>query len=127
MAGGFGSSFTTINKAELYDPGTGSWSNTGDLNFSRDRHTATLLGNGQVLIAGGFDSFSGALNKAERYDPDTGSWSNTGDLNVARHTHTSTLMSDGQVLIAGGFGVSGAPGPSTAVGQAELYDATTGS
>jgi hypothetical protein len=53
VAGGYGSS-GDLNKAELYDPSTGTWINTGSLYNQRRAHTATLLTNGNVLIAGGF-------------------------------------------------------------------------
>ena len=40
------------------------------MNFGRDSHTATLLPNGQVLVAGGFDNHGYVT--AELYDPATG-------------------------------------------------------
>ena len=66
---------------------------------ARRRHTATLLGNGQVLVAGGLGS-SDYLSSAELYDPVKGTWSATGTLISARFDHTATLLNNGQVLVA---------------------------
>lgn len=55
-----------INTAELYDPTTGTWSNTATLNTPRRFHTATLLLNGTVLAVGG--SGPDASKSAELYD-----------------------------------------------------------
>ena len=41
------------NTAELFDPTTGNWSITSSLNAGRSDHTASLLPNGEVLVAGG--------------------------------------------------------------------------
>jgi N-acetylneuraminic acid mutarotase len=82
-------------KASSLDPGT--WSLTGDLNFDRYGHTATLLPNGKVLVAGG-GMYS---STSELYNPATGTWSLTGDLNFKRYNHTATLLPNGKVLVAG--------------------------
>jgi hypothetical protein len=44
-----------LRSAELYDPRSGTWSPTASLNGARQLHTATLLGNDDVLAAGGSD------------------------------------------------------------------------
>ncbi len=54
-----------LNSAELYDPATGTFTGTGDMNDRRAQHTATLLTTGKVLAAGGYPDF---LASAELYD-----------------------------------------------------------
>jgi len=115
------------NKAQLYDPAAGTWSQTGDLNSGRDSHTATLLPDREVLVVGG-EAWHGqypnlqveTLGGAESYDPNIGAWTSTSSLNTARSGHTATLLRDGRVLVAGG-NVVGPTFTNTALDSAELY------
>jgi hypothetical protein len=118
VAGGIGSSSDPLSSAELYDPATGSWSSTGSLNIARNTHTATLLPNGQVLVAGGGNN---ASNAAELYNPATGNWTNTGSLHSGHSGLTATLLPSGNVLVAGG-----STGNNVPTNTAELYDPPTG-
>src|SRR4051812_30879090 len=72
IAGGFGAGdYAAIRQptAEIYDPFTGSFTATGNMNSARGGHTSTLLKNGLVLIAGGDNNVP---STAELYDPSTG-------------------------------------------------------
>lgn len=59
---------SVLQSAELYDAKSGNWTNTANMTTPRTTHTATLLHNGDVLVAGGFVIGTG-LNSAELYSP----------------------------------------------------------
>jgi N-acetylneuraminic acid mutarotase len=95
----------------------GKWTTTGSMNVARGAQTATLLSNGQVLVAGGANYDYNPLASAELYTPSTGTWTTTGSLNVGRYLHTATLLQNGQVLVVGG----NSSDPSGCTASAELY------
>jgi N-acetylneuraminic acid mutarotase len=99
---------------------SGTWTATGSLNTPRNSHTATLLANGQVLVAGGKSTAGTILSSAELYNPVSGTWTITGSMSAARMTHTATLLPNGEVLVAGGSGTAGS------LTSAELYNPSTG-
>ena len=113
-----------IFAAELYDPGSGSWTFTGPMDGIRYLQTATLLPNGTVLVAGGGTSLSTPdrpVNSAELYDPRTRSWAAAGNTITPHVGHTATLLLDGRVLVAGGNEPRAIASAST-----ELYDPGVG-
>jgi len=105
-----------LNSTEVYDPqGRTFTASGGSLSVGRAGHTATLLGNGTILMAGGSGQAS-----AELYNPLSGTAVSTGSLTTDRTGHTATLLPDGNVLMAGGTS-SGA-----AVNSTEIYNPAAG-
>jgi hypothetical protein len=123
VAGGSsnGTANGALSSAELFDPTTGTFVSTShNMTAARLGATATLLNNGDVLIAGGENS-GGVLNSAELYDPTTDTFTATGNLHAARTGASATLLGSGKVLVAGG---SSDGTTSGALDSAELFDPT---
>lgn len=106
IAGGRGTD-GALATAELYDPRSRKWRSClpaearsdcpAPMSTPRKGHAATLLHDGNVLVAGG------AGNSAERFDPESGTWTRTGqDMKAARTDATATLLSDSRVFVVGG-------------------------
>jgi hypothetical protein len=118
-------------RGELYEPGTGTYRITFGIRDPWVEGSATVLLNGEVLLAGGFDPYLIESSLAELYAPSehsngsillAGQWfMQTGSLTVARANHTATLLPDGTVLIAGAWGDDG-NGIPFSLPSAELYD-----
>ena len=116
IAGGSSDGATLNSFAELYDPATSLFTQSGAMVSPRSSFTATLLQNGNVLIAGGAAGAT-ELPAAEIYNPSTGTFASTGSLNIPRQFHTASLLLNGKVLIAGG---------NSTTNSAELYDPGSG-
>jgi hypothetical protein len=116
--------YSTRNSAEVYDPVTGTFSDTGNMATDRDAHSATLLNDGRILIAGGSHivqpppSYATAvLSSAEIFHP--------GDLVPA--PVLLSLSGDGRgqgaILHAGTHQLVSASNPAVAGEALEIYGA----
>src|SRR5438046_9514144 len=92
VAGGVDTDYISIARAELYNPASGTWTETGSLVTARSAHRATLLPNGEVLVMGGSESLGVYPPNAELYDPVSGTWAETGSLVTLRALQTATSL-----------------------------------
>jgi hypothetical protein len=92
---------------------------------ARAAHTATLLGDGRVLLAGGCANdgcgTADATPHSEVYLPGRGFVAGP-PMRHPRDAHTATTLADGRVLIVGGFTGEGMP----PLAEAELFDPRAG-
>ncbi|MEM7535169.1 MAG: kelch repeat-containing protein [Chloroflexota bacterium] len=112
---------TRTHRAGSQDAGElGVWVEATPMNSVRDRHTATLLHDGRILVTGGRDASGLGLATAEIYDPQEDRWTTIDPMQDARQFHTATLLPDGRVLIIGGQnrGIN--------LRSVEVYDPTVG-
>jgi hypothetical protein len=113
----------TVSRPPVVPADRGAFTPTGSMSAERELPTATLLGDGRVLVVGGWggtsDGATDFMTSAEIWDPATGSFEQAGTLLGGREGHTATLLQDGRVLIAGGTGVDRPPAP------AEIWDPST--
>ena len=104
---------------EIYDPTTGTVVPTIGVGEGRLNHTATLLGNGTVLLVGGGGTPSSPGNQI--YNPNNQLFSSAGNLREARgFGHATTLLSNGKVMVSGGTY------DGLALSSTEVYDPATG-
>ncbi len=101
IAGGMRRNQDFYRSAELYDPATGRFQRTGEMNLARVGHAAVLLNTRKVLIAGGWIGH-GCTDSAELYDPSTGKFALIARMTAKRGQPEATLLKNGDVLITGG-------------------------
>lgn len=118
-----------LDSAEIWDPATGTWGLVSDqMGSPRRGHTATLLADGDVLLAGGQSGSFAFTSTADLFSPTSATFTATGPLPSGRSDHSATLLADGRVLIVGGYaGNSGNPPAPTYLSTAAIFDPDLGS
>lgn len=86
-----------------------TWSAVAPMAEPRAEQTATLLPDGEVLMAGGVNGVEGGdgttpnpLTLAQLFNPSTRSWVQAAPARVARDGAKAALLGDGSVLVVGG-------------------------
>jgi len=93
---------TTV--CEIYDPSTGTWTQTTSLVAGRSGGASLLYGSAFVLMTGGGPDGGSCV----AFDPATEAWTNVDRMRTGRAGHTTTELMSGQVLAAGGSDRTGA-------------------
>jgi hypothetical protein len=122
-----GPGWASTASAEIYDPKNGVWSILPPMSVARVHHTATLLPDGEVLIAGGATTYFGEAGSvtasAEIFNPHSNSWRVIAPMSHPRYVGGAALLNDGRVLVAGGWYATTSSDPSHQT--AEIYDPAT--
>jgi len=110
VTGGITATGVTISSVQIYNMAVSSWTLQGEIGgvaaVKRSSHTATLMGDGTILVAGGFDETGTPTDQAFIYDPSANTWAATPAMDIKRAAHTATLINTGtnagNVLLCGG-------------------------
>jgi len=94
-----------LASAEIYDPKTEMFSDTRtNMSIGRDRPTANLLPDGNVLIAGGQGPGGEPIRYAELYDPANDTFTDIKCPQVTdRMAHCTGTLPDGRLILTGGW------------------------
>jgi hypothetical protein len=117
IAGGVDASGIAVDSAEIYNPGTKTFTATGHMTMARSQHTATMLSGGTVLLTGGVDATGVTTATAEIYNPATHNFTATASMSDSRAQHIVTAIGLGAFLVAGGYSNDGQTVAALASGQ----------
>ncbi len=126
-----------LNSAEIYNPNTGTWSNTSNIGGRRLAPALTRISNNRVLVSGGVQIgfFFGipvsasSTTTCQRWS--NGSWGNASSMSQGRsgHQYNQVRLNDGRILMTGGVDVPSLLGATNAapISGAEVYNPSNNS
>ncbi|MFF3402358.1 discoidin domain-containing protein [Streptomyces sp. NPDC002659] len=80
---------SNAQRASVYDPATGEWTSTADMNIARGYQAMTLLSTGDAFVLGGSWSGGNGGKGGEVWSPASGTWRKLGGVPV-----TTTMTAD---------------------------------
>jgi len=122
---------TGSQKAMVFDPASGAWSDAGSFPGAWSQFSATGLASGDVLFAGGTMPagtttdglpIQAVNSQVMRWDHTTGKLKSAENMPVGLYFHSAALLANGRVLLAGGSDVIGVNTNPDPVTRAEIYD-----
>jgi len=121
----FGPAIATLRSAEIYDPATGTFHQTGSMPDSGVFYnTANILPDGNVLVVVGTEGWEGQKNVI--YEIGSGTFIEADDMATHRGNHRAVALKssatcDGPVMVIGGSSY-----PTSGLSSAEMYDTDWG-
>ena len=131
VAGGADDLLTAVNKGEVFDPGTNTWTDTAnDLPEDHIDPVVATLPNGQALVSGGAKPPIVGGDRigstgSNLYDPATNTFTPTGAISSGHIYGGSAVLPDGRVLVLGGTDKVAQAGVHP-IDTAETYSLATG-
>ncbi|MCO5596817.1 hypothetical protein L7F22_050887 [Adiantum nelumboides] len=108
MIGGYGTGYSYLNRASVYDPSTDSWSHLPDMPTPRGDLMCALLGSEIYVLGGYYDPTNTNANsftsKMESFNPSTNSWTQRPDLLTPRGDAAVTVLEGDRLMLVGGEG-----------------------
>jgi hypothetical protein len=131
LGGAIGAANTATNTGEIYSVSAAGFVAAPVMPNSVSSHTATLMGNGMVLVAGGFTAGVPG-NAAAIYNPRTNAFTPvTATMVSVRGGHTATLINkgtnSGKVLICGGQVLADSNAAGSVTNTCEIFTPNTAS
>lgn len=100
---GIGGSWMLSNRAYVYSPANGHFTQIASMANERKLPTATLLPDGKVLVAGGTAGlYETPVATAELFNPATNTFTAGPAMVAPRYGASAVSLPDGRVIIAGG-------------------------